>query len=261
MDNPSSVVAALASAEVSCIAVHHEAMAALVAAGLARRLATLRRPAPLLALGCPDAKAAALAIGHGARLAVRADATPEELGAALRACARERELADLVIHDDLTAAYNRRYFEERLAAGLEEAKRAGTPLSLVFMDIDNLKAINVRHGHSTGSQVLREIATRLIDLVRTTDGVMRYGGDEFCIVLPGLSAPDARDVAERLREGVASAPFDIDGAGGVHLTASFGIATYPDHATDGASLVSAADRAMLRIKDMQKNGILVAGMP
>ena len=263
MGSAAGVVAAVARPDTACIVVDHDRLGGLVGQGLLERIRSLRRPAPILALGCPDAASCAKALTSGATLVARADASREELNALLRCCLQARDLGDLVIHDDLTAAFNRRYFEERLAHGLAEARRSGAPLSLIFMDLDNLKAINVRHGHSTGSNVLRQVATRLIDLVRATDGVMRYGGDEFCIVLPGLSAPDAHDVAERIREGLAAAPFRVDDEGteSVQLTASFGIATYPDHAADGAALVSAADRAMLRIKDRQRNGILVADAP
>lgn len=214
---------------------------------------------PLLVVGCRDAEAAAAAISQGADLAARRDAAPQEVESLVRVALELRSLSGLVLKDDLTTAWNRRYFDTCLAEGLDRARRSGTPLSLIFMDIDNLKAVNIRHGHSMGSQVLREAALRLIATVRGGDAVIRYGGDEFCVVLPGLGCDAALEVAERLRGAVADAPFQTGGEAAIRLTASFGIATFPDHAADAHGLVAAADAAMLSIKDRQKNGIHVAG--
>lgn len=217
------------------------------------------RPAPVVVVNCPDAAAVEHALATGAEMALRADASAAEIASACRAGIDLHQLSRLSLKDDLTAAWNRRYFETCLASALERAAQQREQLSLIFMDIDNLKAVNAQHGHSMGSHVLREVATRLLGAVRGTDAVMRYGGDEFCILLPGLDLQAALEVAERLRAAVASQPFDILPAGQVSLTASFGVATYPEHASDLAGLVAAADGAMIAIKDRQKNGIRVAG--
>lgn len=262
---PESLLRDLASDALALVVVHHDSAAILAAlrpgpaAGTECVPESGPRPAPILVVGCPDAAAVGAALAAGADLALRADACADEVAAISKAALDLRDLSRMVLKDDLTAAWNRRYFDECLTAGLDRARVENKPLSLIFMDIDNLKAVNLKHGHSTGSHVLREVAMRLIRTVRGSDAVMRYGGDEFCVVLPGLALADAMEVAERLRESIASEAFDVPAGGTVALTASFGIATWPDHAADARSLVAAADEAMLSIKDRQKNGIHVAG--
>ena len=251
----------LATEGLALVVVHHDQADILPALrpGHARFDLSALRPAPVMVVGCPDAASVAAALARGADFALRADASEVEVASVAHAALDLRELSRLALKDDLTTAWNRRYFERRLAEGIDRAATDDRPLSLIFMDIDNLKVVNARHGHSMGSHVLREVAARLLRTVRGTDAVMRYGGDEFCVVLPGLSLNDAIDVAERLREVIATEPFEVEPSGQVSLTASFGVASYPEHARDLAGLVAAADGAMLSIKDRQKNGIHVAG--
>jgi diguanylate cyclase (GGDEF)-like protein len=256
-----SLLADLASDALVMVVVHHEREGILTALRPthARDAASAVRPPPVVVVGCPDAASVGRALASGADFALRADADGSEVAATCRSAMELHDLSKLSLKDDLTTAWNRRYFERCLAEGLDRATANDKPLSLIFLDIDNLKAVNARHGHSMGSHVLREVATRLLRTVRASDAVMRYGGDEFCVVLPGLALQAAIEVAERLREAIASEPFAVEPTGRVSLTASFGVATYPEHAKDLAGLVAAADGAMLAIKDRQKNGIHVAG--
>jgi diguanylate cyclase (GGDEF)-like protein len=176
--------------------------------------------------------------------------------------AQARQLSqnrDLVMRDDLTKAFNRRFFESYLDEEIERTRRYGSVFSIIFLDLDDLKAINNQFGHLTGSRVLQEVAKRILTAVRAIDKVVRFGGDEFCIILPETDKDQAMSVAMRVRRSMSSSPFEIEPAGEVQITASFGIATYPNHALSKENLVRQADDAMYRVKATTKNAIGVAG--
>ena len=183
---------------------------------------------------------------------------PELLPALVNAMLVER-YKDLVIKDDQTESYNRRYFDRFLSEEVYRAHRYGTTLSLIFLDMDNLKEVNNRFGHQMGSKALREISRRLIGGIRGSDKLFRYGGDEFCVVLPETDPRGARELAERLRVSISARAFLADDTSGMTLTASFGIASYPEHARTSLGLIRCADRAMQRIKASGKNSIGVTG--
>ncbi|HSE43568.1 MAG TPA: diguanylate cyclase [Acidobacteriota bacterium] len=168
---------------------------------------------------------------------------------------------ELTIKDDLTEAYNRRYFEGYLEEEFLRARRYGSNLSLIFFDVDNLKEVNMQHGHLTGSKTLQEVARRLILTVRSIDKVVRYGGDEFCIVLPETDTQGAYQVAERIRNTIAAKPFIINENLQFQITGSIGIASYPMHAHAKEELVRQADKAMFVIKKKSKNAIAIAEAP
>lgn len=183
---------------------------------------------------------------------------PELLPALVNALLVER-YRELIIKDDQTDSYNRRYFDRFLSEEVYRAHRYGTSLSLIFLDMDNLKEVNNRYGHSMGSKALREVARRLVASIRGSDKLFRYGGDEFCVVLPETDPRGARELAERLRISLGSKSFLVHDTPGMMLTASFGIASYPEHSRTSLGLVKCADRAMQRIKSSGKNSIGVAG--
>jgi diguanylate cyclase (GGDEF)-like protein len=166
---------------------------------------------------------------------------------------------DLAMRDDLTKAYNRRFFESYLDEEIERTRRYGSVFSIIFLDLDDLKNINSSHGHLTGSRVLQEVAKRVLSAVRTIDKVVRFGGDEFCIILPETDKDQAMSVAMRVRKAMSATPFEIDENLEVRITASFGIATYPIHALSKDGLIRQADEAMYRVKSTTKNAIGVAG--
>ncbi|HVS30651.1 MAG TPA: sensor domain-containing diguanylate cyclase [Thermoanaerobaculia bacterium] len=165
---------------------------------------------------------------------------------------------DLAMRDDLTKAFNRRFFESYLDEEIERSRRYGSLFSIIFLDLDDLKMVNNFYGHLTGSRTLQEVAKRILSAVRGIDKVVRFGGDEFCIILPQTDQDQAYAVANRVRKAMTGAVFQVDANVEVSITASFGIATYPTHAATKEDLVRQADAAMYRVKSSTKNSVGVA---
>ncbi len=185
----------------------------------------------------------------------------DEISGAVFNAVTHYKTKELTIKDDLTEAYNRRYFERYLEEEFMRARRYGSNLSLIFFDVDNLKEVNMQHGHLTGSKTLQEVARRMILTVRGIDKVVRYGGDEFCVVLPETDSQGAFQVAERIRNVIASKQIVINENIKVSITGSIGIASYPTHAHSKDELVRQADKAMFVIKGKSKNAIAIADIP
>jgi diguanylate cyclase (GGDEF)-like protein len=178
---------------------------------------------------------------------------------ALRNADQVRRVRELVIKDDTAQCFNRRHFETALPEELSRAARYHAALSLIFLDLDNLKEVNNRHGHAAGSRMLFEVSQRIRGKIRRFDKLFRFGGDEFCIVLPETQWHGALEVAERVRDAIARRPFlEAAGTGGVRMTASMGIASFPLHARSQKELIEQADRAMQRMKSGTKNSIGIA---
>ncbi len=165
---------------------------------------------------------------------------------------------ELAMKDDLTRAFNRRFFESYLNQEIERGIRYGTIFSIIFLDLDELKKVNDAYGHLSGSKTLQEVARRILGAVRAIDKVVRFGGDEFCIILPQTDEDQARAVAERVRHAIAGQRFALDDSVEVEITASFGIASFPRHSKSKEGLVRKADDAMYRIKTGSKNAIGIA---
>ena len=160
--------------------------------------------------------------------------------------------------DALTELANRTTLLDRFAQALANARRHGAWLALLFLDLDDFKQLNDAHGHRFGDRVLRLVADRLISAVRSADTVSRYGGDEFLVLLAELNQPeDAQTVAEKLIEALG-APAELDGHV-VSLTASVGIAIYPDDGDDFDTLVARADAAMYETKRQRAGGVAFHG--
>jgi len=169
-----------------------------------------------------------------------------------------KKLEDLSVTDDLTKLYNSRYLDHFLQQEVKRSRRYGYSVSLMFLDLDGFKSVNDRHGHLAGSRTLTEVGKVIRSIVRETDIVSRYGGDEFTVVLPQTGAEGARIIAERVREALAEHVF-LDAVGlAVRVTASIGIASYPDHGDTREDLIGHADQAMYRVKERGKNGIEMA---
>ncbi len=164
----------------------------------------------------------------------------------------EEQLTHLAHHDGLTGLPNRGLFYDRLGHALDQARRRNWIAGVMFVDLDRFKAVNDTLGHDAGDQLLREVAARLTQCVRSDDTVGRLGGDEFAVILTELArVEDAGLVAQKIIAALA-APFAIGGKE-VFVTASVGIATYPGDADTAAALIKNADAAMYRIKGQGKN--------
>ncbi|HEX5685892.1 MAG TPA: GGDEF domain-containing protein [Ideonella sp.] len=191
-----------------------------------------------------------------------------ELGGARSALARARlDFADsqagelharhLAFHDDLTALPNRRHCRERLDEALALAAQHQTTAALLYLDLDGFKAINDRHGHETGDEVLRIVAARLSRVVRAGDVVCRLGGDEFvCLPSGPLSGPQLAHLAGKLFDAV-SAPLSLDNLR-LDVRPSIGVAIFPVDADNTEGLLKAADAAMYRAK-LRHIGFAFAG--
>jgi diguanylate cyclase (GGDEF)-like protein len=154
--------------------------------------------------------------------------------------------------DPLTKLPNRLLFGDRLAHSLSVAGRRGEMVAVVFLDLDHFKSVNDTLGHSTGDALLNSVAKRLTCSLRDVDTIARMGGDEFTILVTGLTAPQqAEVVAERILQ-VFSKPFDVDGQE-IFATPSIGVSLYPSDGTDAETLVKNADMAMYRAKESGRN--------
>lgn len=164
----------------------------------------------------------------------------------------------LSFKDDLTSLYNSRFLSVYLDRELKRARRAQAPTSLLFMDLDGFKQINDQHGHLAGSATLVEVATLLSELVRDSDVLVRYGGDEFVAVFPETPLAGGEISAERIRAAIANKVFlEAQGICG-HVSASIGVAEYPACARDARDLIRKADEAMYQAKALGKNRVVLA---
>jgi diguanylate cyclase (GGDEF)-like protein len=158
------------------------------------------------------------------------------------------------ITDELTGLSNRRAFDDALASEIERAKRFGSDLGLVLIDLDNFKKVNDTYGHPQGDLVLREVARVLRESSREIDLPARYGGEELAVVLPGTDLEGAYNRAERMRHAIGQLRIPrLDGAGALTITASCGVAAAHAGHTDGRALVQAADDALYEAKHSGKN--------
>ena len=202
-----------------------------------------------------------LAVGGGA-----ASRPPAETLAFLDALAAQAHIVlengrlfervrELSIRDSLTALYNHRHILELLAQAVERADRYQEPVSVLMADIDHFKAINDENGHLTGDALLRELATVLLDSVRSVDAVGRYGGEEFLVLLPHTAYEEALLLAERIRARVQACAFRV-GERTHRMTLSLGVFSCPSPLVSfAADLVREADRALYRAKNSGRNRV------
>ncbi len=167
--------------------------------------------------------------------------------------------------DALTGWHNRRYLSVRLAEELARARRDGTRLVCLMLDIDHFKRVNDSWGHAAGDAVLRELAQRIESQVRASDVAARYGGEEFVVLLPGTDVASALLLAERIRQSVSTTPIDLPNGETVTITASIGISEVQpapeadDLKTIGDSLIARADVALYAAKAAGRDRVMVEG--
>lgn len=163
-----------------------------------------------------------------------------------------QEVDRLARTDALTGLYNRTHFVEQMQRALGEASRLGQPLSLVLVDVDHFKKVNDTWGHQAGDAVLKHVARILQDGVRAVDLCVRYGGEEIAMLLAHTDSARAVEVAERLRTRIAETVVRHGGAE-ITVTASFGVATFPETVRDPRHLFPSADKALYIAKHDGRN--------
>ncbi len=168
------------------------------------------------------------------------------------------ELERLAMRDPLTGCLNRRALLAAFDDALAQARKSGQPVSCLMLDIDHFKSVNDRFGHGIGDRVIQEVAKRLQACAGPTDLVGRYGGEEFCVVMPGLAPPAAAAIAERVRACIesecAAAVHEVQG---LHVTASLGVEAYGPAAATPALMMDRADQALYRAKRSGRNQVVV----
>jgi len=161
----------------------------------------------------------------------------------------------LTITDDITGLYNSRHLHSLLQFEIERARYEQKSYSIIFFDLDFFKQVNDTYGHLVGSRLLGEVGKLVAQNLKKKYSAARYGGDEFVIILPGATKKQAVSFCTKLKNQLNRKEFFANEGLNIRLTASFGIATYPDDADSKERLLNIADKRMYTVKDDRKNGI------
>lgn len=174
-------------------------------------------------------------------------------------------LQSLVHMDDVTGLYNQRKLLKDLDACIERFHKINEPFAVLFVDIDHFKQVNDGHGHIVGTQLLSEVATVIRGVLRDSDLCYRYGGDEFVVIIPGSNGNEGRVIGERLLRAIRSKNFeieDIDSKKEAHrlkLSASIGVAGFPEEARSRDEVLAIADKMMYQAKESGRGQVCRAG--
>lgn len=161
--------------------------------------------------------------------------------------------------DDLTGLYNYRYLESALNNEIRRALRYNHAFTVMFIDLDQFKSINDHYGHLIGSLVLKQVADVLKNVLREIDSIIRYGGDEFIVILLEANSQQGQIVAERIRYQISKAHFGQD-AKPINLSVSIGLASFPEHGNTSHQLLKLADESMYHSKRRGRNRVSVANL-
>lgn len=183
----------------------------------------------------------------------------DHIGLALSNLRLRETLHHQAVRDPLTGLFNRRYLEETLEREISRATRQGASLAVIMLDLDHFKGFNDTFGHPAGDEALRELAVLLEAHVRGSDVACRYGGEEFTLVLPDASLKDAQKRAEELREWVKRMRITHESQALDTMTASMGLACFPEHGSSAEALLRAADAALYRAKAEGRDRVVVSG--
>ncbi|KPU44539.1 cyclic di-GMP phosphodiesterase response regulator RpfG [Oxobacter pfennigii] len=167
-----------------------------------------------------------------------------------------KKLSEKVVTDEVTGLYNHRYFQERLHTDIETAQAEKGKVALIMIDLDYFKYYNDTYGHQQGDTLLREVGEAIKSCIKNSGTVCRYGGDEFAVILYNKTVEETAQIGERIRMAIDGANFfEKENQPSSEVTASLGIALYPDNASDKDELIKKADDAMYKAKYMSKNKV------
>ncbi|HSO19204.1 MAG TPA: diguanylate cyclase [Desulfosarcina sp.] len=167
----------------------------------------------------------------------------------------ERRFREQSLRDGLTGLYNQRYLYRSLSQWIDRETAAADPVSLIFMDLDRFKHVVDTHGHLHGSRAIQKVARTIDSCLEEPAFAVAYAGDEFVMVLPGANHREALEKADEIRSKIKGTPYSLDQGIEIRITASFGVATFPQHAHDVNGLIAAADQALFGVKVSGKDAV------
>jgi diguanylate cyclase (GGDEF)-like protein len=182
--------------------------------------------------------------------------TAEYLSLAISNIRLKKRLQEMTVQDPLTKLYNRRYMDDIVCHEIKRAKRAGTTLGMIMVDLDHFKRFNDNYGHDAGDEVLRKVASVLLAGLRSEDIVCRFGGEEFFILIPTGGYEDYIRRAKELRKNIKALDIIWNGSHIGPLSASFGVAAFPDHGLTFDDVLKKADAALYLAKERGRDQVV-----
>jgi diguanylate cyclase (GGDEF)-like protein len=179
-----------------------------------------------------------------------------QIGLALKNARLYKKVEELSVMDSLTGLYVQRHFHQRIREELSRAHRHHTPVSLVMLDIDHFKIINDTYGHPAGDRVMKVMSSKITSSIRKFDVAVRYGGDEFIVLMPGSNETETLRTAERIRKFVNHSSVRLETGKDIHFSCSIGVASFPEHANTDEELIQKADQALYEAKKLGRNRVV-----